>query len=109
MTLFEKIISREIPADIVYEDDKTIAIKDITPQAPIHILVIPKTAVATLEDANIETIKSCIETIKIIANLMDISKEGYRVVTNIRENGGQSVPHLHFHVLGGAKVSTKIA
>lgn len=108
-TLFEKIITREISAKIVYEDQKTIAINDISPQAPVHILVIPKSRVETLEEADIETIESCIKTIKKVTQLTGLSKAGYRVVTNIRENGRQSVDHLHFHILGGTKLGHKIA
>ncbi|MEW8285687.1 MAG: histidine triad nucleotide-binding protein [Candidatus Thiodiazotropha endolucinida] len=108
-TLFEKIIAKEIPSDIIYEDEFTIAINDISPQAPIHILVIPKLVSESVHEADNESVLHCLKTIRKIAEMKEIQGSGYRVVTNVRNDGGQSVPHLHFHVLGGARVSNKIA
>lgn len=107
-TIFERIIKRELPSDIIFEDEYTIAITDIRPHAPVHVLVIPKKAVESLHEADEETISQCSKTIKTVATILGIDDGGYRVVTNIRVNGGQSVPHLHFHVLGGKRLTHKL-
>ena len=104
MTLFTKIIQREIPADIVYEDDLCLAFKDINPAAPVHLLMIPKKEIpsidhATAEDATI--LSHLLLKSAEVAKSLGLNKEGYRLVTNIGENAGQTVPHLHFHILGG--------
>ncbi len=102
-TLFTKIASREIPADIVYEDDRCFAIKDIAPQAPVHLLVIPKKpiqAVRTLEDEDRALIGHLMLVVRKLAQEQGLEK-GYRVVINDGEEGGQSVDHLHIHLLGG--------
>ena len=101
-TIFGKIIRREIPAQIVYETPQVLAFRDIAPQAPTHVVVIPKLAVTSLAQAENgallgELMLACRE----VARLEGIDKSGYRVVTNIGSDGGQSVFHLHFHVLGG--------
>jgi histidine triad (HIT) family protein len=101
-TIFSKIIRREIPADIVYEDDLVLAFRDIQPQAPVHILVIPKQpikSIATVTSADREILGHILVVIQQIAAKEGLSK-GYRVVTNIGEDGGQTVSHLHFHLLG---------
>jgi len=107
MTIFSKIIAREIPADIVYETDTVLAFRDIQPQAPVHVLVIPKKPVRSLahaasEDASLmgELMLACGE----VARREGLEAGGYRVVTNIGDRGGQSVHHLHFHVLGGRQM-----
>lgn len=102
--VFCKIINKEIPSDIIYEDSDVIAFNDLDPQAPIHFLVIPKKhiqSIATLEEADSQIISHVFATIKKIASEIGLDENGYRVVTNVGEDGGQSVPHLHFHVLGG--------
>jgi histidine triad (HIT) family protein len=102
-TLFGKIIRREIPADIVYEDDLCLAFRDITPQAPVHILLIPKQAIvniATVEPQDQAVLGHLLVTARKIAEQENLTN-GYRIVTNIGEDGGQSVYHLHFHILGG--------
>ena len=101
-TIFGKIIRREIPADIVYEDDLALAFKDITPQAPTHILVIPKKPIpriseATPEDQNL--LGHLLLTVQKVAADAGLSN-GYRVVVNNGDDGGQTVDHLHFHILG---------
>lgn len=111
-TIFTKIINREIPATIVYENDKVLAFKDINPLAPIHILVIPKKEIPTINDIKEED-KELIGEIflaigKIVKDL-GIDKEGYRVVANCNEYGGQEVFHLHYHILGGKKLGTTLA
>ncbi|MDO4576393.1 MAG: histidine triad nucleotide-binding protein [Planctomycetia bacterium] len=103
MTIFKKIIDHEIPADIVYEDDLCLAFRDINPQAPVHVLVIPKKEI-TAVDALTETDKDLVGHIFLV--LQKLAKElglsdGFRVVTNNGLAAGQTVPHLHFHLLGG--------
>ena len=106
-TLFTKIINREIPANIVYETEKVIAFKDINPVAPIHILVVPKKEIPTLndiKDEDAEYIMEMYKAIRMITKDLKIAEDGYRVITNCNTNGGQEVYHLHFHILGGEKI-----
>ncbi|MBD1905376.1 histidine triad nucleotide-binding protein [Funiculus sociatus GB2-A5] len=101
-TIFTKIIRREIPADIVYEDDLALAFKDIQPQAPVHILVIPKKPIPQLADAESQDhalMGHLLLTVKRVAEQAGLSN-GYRVVINNGDDGGQTVPHLHLHILG---------
>ena len=104
MTLFEKIISREIPANIVFEDDHCLAFRDISPQAPIHILVIPKSVIARIGAAdgeNQNVLGHLLLTAAEVARREGISETGYRLVINNGSHGGETVPHLHVHLLGG--------
>ena len=106
-SIFTKIINREIPSDIVFENDKVIAFKDINPQAPVHILVVPKKEIATINDIKEEDKEHIGEvylTIGKIAAQLGIAEEGYRVIANCNEYGGQEVFHIHFHLLGGEKL-----
>lgn len=101
-TIFGKIIRREIPADIVYEDDLALAFKDINPQAPTHILVIPKKPIPCLsesESEDAELMGHLLMTVKQVAERANLTK-GYRVVINNGADGGQTVDHLHLHILG---------
>ena len=101
-TIFSKIIRREIPADIVYEDDLALAFNDIQPQAPVHILVIPKKPIPQLADAESQghaLMGHLLLTVKRVAEQAGLSN-GYRVVINNGDDGGQTVPHLHLHILG---------
>ncbi len=101
-TIFGKIIRREIPADIVYEDDLALAFKDITPQAPTHILVIPKKPIRRLSEATPEDqslLGHLLLTVQKVAVEAGLTN-GYRVVMNNGHDGGQTVDHLHFHILG---------
>ena len=101
--VFCKIINGEIPSKIIYEDEELIAFDDLDPQAPIHFLVIPKKHIestASLEEADSYLIGKIFLAIKKIAEEKGISESGYRIVNNIGEDGGQTVKHLHFHVLG---------
>ena len=103
MTIFKKIIDHEIPADIVYEDDQCLAFRDISPQAPTHILVIPKkeiTAVDALTEEDQMLVGHIFLVIRKIAKDEGLT-DGFRVVTNNGQNACQTVPHLHFHLLGG--------
>lgn len=101
-TIFGKIIRREIPADIVYEDDLVLAFNDINPQAPTHILVIPKKPIPRLSESNAEDaalMGHLLMTVKQVAEQANLSN-GYRVVINNGVDGGQTVDHLHLHILG---------
>lgn len=103
--IFCKIVKGEIPSTKVYEDDKVLAFKDIEPAAPVHILVIPKVHVTSLlELEDDELLIHINKVIKQVARKQGIAESGFRVLTNIGENGGQAVKHLHFHILGGAKL-----
>lgn len=103
-TLFTKIINREIPGDIVYEDDHVVAFRDIEPQAPVHIIIVPRTeisGVATIEEEGDHT--HLLNAARKIAESERLTN-GYRLVINQGEDGGQSVDHLHVHLLGGRKL-----
>ncbi|HEY5812888.1 MAG TPA: histidine triad nucleotide-binding protein [Terrimicrobiaceae bacterium] len=104
MTLFERIISREVSAQIIHEDHECVAIRDINPQAPVHILVIPRKVIPRLGDAtsaDAALLGHLLLTAASIAQREGIGDTGYRVVINHGHNAGESVPHLHVHVLGG--------
>jgi histidine triad (HIT) family protein len=103
MTIFQRIINREIPADIVYEDDQCLAFRDVSPQAPTHVLVIPKREIASIEalsDADADLVAHMWIVIRDLARKLGLGN-GYRVVVNNGPEAGQSVDHLHFHLLGG--------
>lgn len=102
--LFCKIIGGEIPSTKVYEDDTVLAFRDINPQAPEHIVVVAKTHIKSANEItadNSKYISAIWEAIPKIASDLGIAQDGYRVVNNCGKNGGQTVPHLHFHLLGG--------
>lgn len=106
-TIFNKIIDREIPADIVYEDDVCLAFRDINPQAPTHLLVIPKKEIVSLADLSAEDetiVGRCLMVVSKVAAEAGLDG-GYRLVANCGDDGGQEVAHLHFHVLGGRKMT----
>lgn len=108
--LFCSIINGTIPSTKVYEDDNCYAFRDINPQAPVHCLVVPKTHIQSLDDVTDEnsvTVAAVLVAIPKIAKLLGLS-EGYRVISNVGENGCQSVRHLHFHILGGEKLPEKM-
>ncbi len=105
MCLFCKIINKEIPSEIILEDDDFMAFHDINPKAPVHILAIPKSHVDSFSEVSSSMMADMTIFIQNVAKEMDIEKSGYRVITNIGDNGGQEVKHLHFHVLGGAKLA----
>lgn len=109
--LFCKIIAGEIPSTKVYEDEKILAFRDIAPMAPTHILVIPKQHIGGVDEITAENsavVAYIFEKIAEIARKEGLS-DGYRVVSNIGENGGQTVRHLHFHILGGKKLRNEMA
>ncbi len=108
MTIFKKIINKEIPAQIIYEDDLCLCFNDIKPQAPVHLLLIPKKEIPTLDDLSEEDSKlmgHLVYRASVIAKEQGISDVGYRLVVNVKEYGGQEVHHLHFHILGGRNFS----
>ena len=103
MCLFCKIINREIPASIVYEDDELLAFNDITPQAPTHVLVVPRKAIARVGEATADdqaTLGHLLLVAAQVARQLNLAK-GFRLVVNNGPDGGESVPHLHVHLLGG--------
>jgi len=107
-TLFEKIIDREIPAEIVYEDDLVLAFRDIHPQAPVHVLVIPKRRIPRIAEAGSddhEIVGHLVLKAAEIASKLCVKETGYRLVINNGPNAGESVPHLHCHILGGRPMS----
>jgi len=104
--IFCKIAQKEIKSDIVFEDEEIMIFKDVNPVAPIHMLVIPKKHIESIMEINEFEDKLIAKILKIIpeiAKKMDMDKDGFRIVTNIGEGAGQSVKHLHFHILGGRK------
>ena len=106
-TIFSKIINKEIPADILYEDDLSIAFYDINKQAPIHLLIIPKKEISTINDisnTDKETIGHLFIVAKMIAKKLNIDKKGYRIVCNCNDDAGQTIFHLHLHLLAGRKL-----
>ncbi len=109
--IFCKIIAKEIPAEIVYETDEWLAIKDINPQAPVHILMIPKKHIANIaeiQDEDVELIGRMIKSAQTVAEKAGLGYKGFRLIANQGEDGGQLVPHLHFHLLGGKALGPKI-
>ena len=103
-SIFDRIIKREIPADIVYEDDQCLAFRDINPQAPVHILVIPLKNIPTINDldeADEQTVGHLYTVAAKIAKEEGIAEDGYRTVMNCNDHGGQSVYHIHLHLIGG--------
>lgn len=104
MCIFCKIVEGEIPSNKILENDDFIAFHDLYPKAPIHILVIPKQHVTCFQEVSGEIMVGMTSFIQEVASLTGIDKSGYRLITNNGEDGGQEVHHLHFHVLGGAKL-----
>ncbi|NCF71086.1 MAG: HIT domain-containing protein [Chlamydiales bacterium] len=102
-TIFSKIISGELPCDKVFENDRIIAFKDINPQAPVHLLIVPKEEIKNLQEVTPEqmpVITEILEVAQQLAKKFEV-ESGYRLLTNIGEDGGQTVFHLHFHLIGG--------
>ena len=106
--IFAKILRKEIPCDKIYEDEHSLFFKDIKPQAKIHILGIPKFPCTTfsefLKNADSETVSSFFKSIQIVISDQNIEENGYRLITNSGEDGGQEVPHFHVHILAGEKI-----
>lgn len=107
-TIFDKIIRREIPAQIVFEDDHVLAFKDVNPQAPVHVLFIPKTPIATLNDIapeQAELVGRLVLAAAAYAKQEGFAENGYRTVFNCNQDGGQSVYHIHLHLLAGRRMA----
>ncbi|MDD3324162.1 MAG: histidine triad nucleotide-binding protein [Sulfurospirillaceae bacterium] len=105
MTIFSKIIKGEIPCNKVLENENFLAFHDINPKAPIHILIIPKVEVENFQQVTPEIMANMTSFIQEVAKLMGLDDNGYRLITNNGADGGQEVMHLHFHLLGGARLS----
>ena len=108
MTIFEKIIRKEIPAKIVYEDDQVLAFHDIDPKAPVHVLVIPKKVIARIAETKAEDLAllgHLLLKAQSVAEQLGLKQSGYRLVINNGADGGESVPHLHVHILGGRRMT----
>lgn len=103
-TLFERIVAREIPAEILHEDDLVLAFRDIDPKAPVHVLIIPKKPIPRIAEAEAgdrDLLGHLLLTAAKVARDVGLDRDGYRLVLNNGKNGGESVPHLHCHLLGG--------
>ena len=108
MTLFEKIIAREIPAQIIAEGNDWLAFHDISPQAPVHVLVIPKKAIPRLGEAapeDVQLLGTLLLAVQEVARKLGLVETGFRVVINHGRDGGETVPHLHIHIFGGRPLS----
>ena len=109
--LFCRIIAGEVPSTKVYEDDAVLAFQDINPNAPVHVLVVPKThieSIGSVDEGNIAAVSRVLLAIPKIASGLGL-ENGYRVITNCGADGGQTVLHLHFHILGGRKLPVQLA
>ena len=109
--LFCKIIAGEIPSAKVFENEHVYAFKDINPNAKVHVLIVPKTHIDSIDRVGEDNISAVAEVMKAVPEIAKICglANGYRVITNVGEDGGQSVKHLHFHLLGGEKLPVKLA
>ncbi|EFC2209030.1 purine nucleoside phosphoramidase [Escherichia coli] len=111
-TIFSKIIRREIPSDIVYQDDLVTAFRDISPQAPTHILIIPNILIPTVNDVSAEHEQALGRMITVAAKIAEqegIAEDGYRLIMNTNRHGGQEVYHIHMHLLGGRPLGPMLA
>lgn len=107
--LFCKIIAGEIPCTKVYEDEAVFAFRDINPQAPVHVLVLPKKHIANILECDGETMQALTQAIQKIARQEGVAEDGFRIVSNCGKNGAQSVNHLHIHLLGGRQLADSMA
>ncbi|MBQ3270434.1 MAG: histidine triad nucleotide-binding protein [Clostridia bacterium] len=99
--LFCRIIAGEIPGDVVYENDKVFAFRDINPQAPVHVLIVPKKHMANVLECDADTAAALVDAVRVIADREGVAGSGFRVISNCGHDGAQSVNHLHVHLLGG--------
>lgn len=107
-TLFEKIVAREIPANIVYEDDLVLAFHDIKPQAPVHVLIVPKQPIPRIAEAapdDHKVLGHLLLKAAVVADKLGLKQSGYRLVINNGPHAGEAVPHLHVHILGGRSMA----
>lgn len=103
-SIFKKIIDGEIACKKVLEDENSLAFYDINPQAPIHVLIIPKKEVKNFNELDLQTMSELLVFIQKVVQTLGLQEKGYRLITNVGEYGGQEVAHLHFHLLSGAKL-----
>jgi histidine triad (HIT) family protein len=106
--LFCRIANKELPSKMVYEDDRVVAFHDIAPQAPVHVLIVPRKHIATLNDVTVEDtelLAHIFQTARNLAEQFGVDQKGYRTVFNVNAEAGQSVFHLHLHVIGGRRLS----
>jgi histidine triad (HIT) family protein len=111
-TLFERIVAREIPAEIVYQDDEITAFRDIQPRAPVHVLIVPNKPIATVNDLADEDAALAGRLFLVardLAKKLGIAADGYRLLVNCNKHGGQEVYHLHMHLIGGAPLGPMVA
>lgn len=109
--IFCKIVNKEIPSTVYYENDEVIAIKDINPAAPVHVLIIPKKHIENVKDINKDNGQILVDihlAANKVAEELGISQKGYRLITNVGKGAGQTVFHLHYHLLGGKEMGEKI-
>ncbi|MBU5486609.1 histidine triad nucleotide-binding protein [Clostridium sp. MSJ-8] len=109
--IFCKIIKGEIPSTKVYEDDNVLAFKDINPQAPVHVIVIPKVHIQSanmINEDNVQEVSNIFLAINKIVKELGIDESGYRIINNCGKDGGQTVPHLHFHIIGKKNLGEKL-
>ena len=110
-TIFTKIINKEIPADIVYEDDEVLAFRDIHPLAPVHILIIPKREIPSINDLDPDDaplVGKMVLVARDMAKSLNISEKGYKLLFRVGRDGGQEIPHIHLHLIGGARLHEDI-
>lgn len=110
--IFCKIINKEIPSKIVYEDDRIIAFHDVSPMAPVHVLVVPKVHVESLNaltDVSLDNLSYAMSKVSTVADMLGVKGSGYRAIINTGDDAGQTVKHLHIHVLGGTRLPDKMA
>jgi len=111
-TLFEKIVAREIPANIVFQDDRVTAFRDIAPQAPVHVLIVPNKPIPTVNDVSDDderTLGHMFVVARDLAKKEGIAENGFRLIVNCNQHGGQVVYHLHMHLVGGAPLGPMLA
>ncbi len=110
-TVFTKIINKEIPADILYEDDEVLAFRDIHPLAPVHVLIIPKREISSVNDlaqSDAPLVGKMVLVARDVARLLNISEKGYKLLFRVGRDGGQEIPHIHLHLIGGARLHEDI-
>ena len=105
MCIFCKIIKGDIPSEILYQDNDMIVIRDIAPTAPVHVLIIPKEHIVDITQIDAELSAKLFTTIPQIAKMLNLTDDGFRLVINTGKNGGQTVPHLHIHLIGGRELT----
>lgn len=105
MCIFCKIVNKEIPSNILLEDENFLAFHDLYPKAPVHLLIIPKAHIECFQDVTPEIMTGMTTFIQEVATKIGVDKTGYRLITNNGEDGGQEIDHLHFHMLGGGKIA----